>query len=102
MGRTTHLGMILLATVMVAATAQLARAATFKELASRIPADANVLVTVDVEKLLSSPLGQKEHWREQRAAATRSKPMIVPPGAVRVVMGSVLGWTACSRCGRSR
>jgi hypothetical protein len=70
-----------------------AQAATFKELASRIPADANVLVAVDIDKLVNSPMGEKENWREQRTVRTHNRPVIVPAETKRLVMGALLNAT---------
>lgn len=79
------LGALLCTTV----SASIARA-DFKALTSRLPEGANAIVLIDVEKILNSPMGTREGWREKLADAYEEKPMIVPPEAKQVVMGAWL------------
>ncbi len=76
------------AVLCLAATA--ARAAEFRDLLGRVPGEANALVVVDVEKILNSPLGQREGWRTKLSDAYANKPVVVLPGTRRVVMAALL------------
>lgn len=64
--------------------------ADFKDLLGRIPGEANAIVIIDVEKALNSPLGMREKWKEMQANAYADKPLIVPPGATKVVMAALI------------
>ena len=84
-----------LLTLFAAAAATLASGvgfarADFNDLTRRVPMDANVIVLINVEKILASPLGQKEGWKDKLADNFAEKPMVVPPGVTRLVLGSQL------------
>src|SRR5262245_25780899 len=59
--------------------------ADFAEMVRRAPKDANVVVYMDVERLLSSPLAAKEQWKERRAADFANRPMSLPPSVTKLV-----------------
>jgi hypothetical protein len=67
-----------------------ARAASFEELLQRLPADANALVVLNVEKVKQSPLAQREGWHEKHLKAFAAAPLLLPPSAQRFVLGSHL------------
>jgi hypothetical protein len=62
--------------------------ASFPSLAERLPPATNALVAVDVEKLLNSPLGTQEGWRQDMQSKWEKQPLMVPPGAARVLTAS--------------
>jgi hypothetical protein len=57
----------------------------FAEMVRRIPKDANVIVYIDVERLLATPLATKENWKTKQADDFANRPMSVPPAATKVV-----------------
>ncbi len=57
-------------------------------LLSRIPPGANAIAFIDVDKLLKSPLGVKEKWKEKLKNAFAATPMLVPPNAARLMLAS--------------
>jgi len=57
-------------------------------LLSRIPPGANAIALIDVDKLLKSPLGVKEKWKEKLKNDFATTPMLVPPNAARLVLAS--------------
>jgi hypothetical protein len=73
--------------VLVSIAAVPARA-EYADLVKSAPAGANAIVLIDVEKLLASPLGVKEGWREKHDQAFRSGLVIVPPKTKRFVMSA--------------
>jgi len=64
--------------------------ADLNNLLGRIPGESNALVVIDLEKILASPVSQREGWKERLANAYASKPLIVPPGTGRLVMAALL------------
>lgn len=84
-----RIGMMFGLIIACLAGAAVARA-DFKDLLRRIPGEANTLVVVDVEKVLNSPLAQREGWPQAQLDAYAAKPMVVPPGATRVVFAAQL------------
>jgi hypothetical protein len=62
--------------------------ASFRDLAYRVPEGANAVMVVNVEKLLSSPLGQQEHWREEQERMVDAGLLIVPPSSTEFLMAS--------------
>ena len=59
--------------------------ADFPELLRRVPGDANVIVVMDVQRILDSPLGKSEGWREKRAADYAARPLTFPPSVTKLV-----------------
>jgi hypothetical protein len=59
--------------------------ADFPDLVRRVPKDANVIVYMDVDRLMASPLAAKEDWKGKRSADYASRPMAVPPAVTRFV-----------------
>src|SRR5690349_4836450 len=59
--------------------------ATFPSLAERLPAATNAIVAVNVDKVLSSPLATQENWRQDLQARWDKQPLMIPPGANRIL-----------------
>jgi hypothetical protein len=64
--------------------------ASFASLAQRLPPAANVMIAINVERVLSSPLATKDGWRQDVEGAWEKQPMMVPAGAARVLYVSSL------------
>lgn len=62
------------------------------ELTQRIPAGANALMVIDVTALESSPLAQTQGWAKKHETAFVERPMMLPPEATRIVIGSQLNF----------
>jgi len=60
------------------------------DLVNHLPDDTNSMVIIDVEKLMNNPLATKEGWADRRASTYASKPVVIPPGTDRLVMGALL------------
>jgi len=63
-------------------------AADVNDLLSRIPPGANAVGIIDVDGVVSSPLGLKNDWKKKLANAYATKPLIVPPDAKKLVYAS--------------
>ena len=61
--------------------------ADFASLTVRLPAETDAIVAVNVEKLLASPLATTEKWGQVNLADWASSPVMVAPGATRVLAG---------------
>jgi hypothetical protein len=59
--------------------------ADFPELVRRVPKDANVIVYMDVDRLMASPLAAKEVWKGKRAADFANRPMAIPPSVTKFI-----------------
>ena len=75
---------VLCASLLALALSNTARA-TFPMLAERLPAASNALIAVNVEKVLNSPYAQQEQWRQNIAESWAKQPMMIPPGAIRLL-----------------
>ncbi len=62
------------------------------ELIQRIPAGANALMVIDVSALTSAPLAQSQGWAKKHEAAFVDRPMMLPPEATRIAIGSQLNF----------
>jgi hypothetical protein len=81
-----HSRPLILCSVVVALLLPAGRAgASFPTLAERLPPSTNALVAINVEKVLSSPLAMQEGWREDIQARWDKQPLMIPPGATRVL-----------------
>jgi hypothetical protein len=65
-------------------------AESFDALAARVPADANVLVLIDVEQTLAAPLAQKQGWSRKLETAYVDRPVYLPPEARKLVLAASL------------
>ena len=63
-------------------------AAQFRDLVSHVPNGANALVILNVEKILSSPLGEREGWKSNLEKAFSAGMVRVPPKAKRFIMAA--------------
>ena len=62
------------------------------ELIQRIPAGANALMVIDVTALESTPMAQAQGWTKKHEAAFVERPLMLPPEAARIVIGSQLNF----------
>ena len=62
------------------------------ELTQRIPAGANALMVIDVVALESSPMAKAQGWAKKHEEAFVERPMMLPPEATRIVIGSQLNF----------
>jgi hypothetical protein len=62
----------------------------FGQLVDRIPRSANAVVILNMEKILGSPLGVQEGWKENLSKAFEAGVMRVPPKATRFVLAEQL------------
>lgn len=66
-----------------------ARAAeTFDTLAQRLPAGTNMVMAVNVAKMLDAPYAKTNGWAEMLARRWEEAPAMIPPGATRVLMAA--------------
>lgn len=65
-------------------------AETWESLAKRLPASANALVVIDVEKTLTSPLALQQGWAGKLEVANVDRPMILPPEARKLALAAAL------------
>jgi hypothetical protein len=70
--------------------ASVARGDAFELLLPKVPATANAVVMIDVERTLASPLAQKEGWGKKLELAYVSRPIYLPPEASKLVMAAAL------------
>jgi len=77
----------LLSAVVVLAIAGPA-AAQFRDLVSQLPNGANALMILNVEKILSGPMGQREGWKANLEKAFAAGMVRVPSKAKRFVMAA--------------
>jgi hypothetical protein len=77
----------LLAALIVGAMGSVTQA-QYAGLIARVPRGANALVILDVQKLLNSPLGQKENWRANQNKMAEAGVSMVPPSAQHFVLAS--------------
>lgn len=60
------------------------------ELASRLPDQPNAVVALHVAKILDSPIGKAEGWREKYTSRFESGPLMVPPHATDFLLAADL------------
>lgn len=78
-----------LSAAICSASAQAAQADD-ESLRSYLPAAANAVAVIDLERILNSAMGVREHWPEKFKNAYENAPLIVPPNARRVVLASLI------------
>src|SRR5258705_13227692 len=86
---------LLLCLVVIALAPMLALAAppppmSFQVLAQRLPAASNAVVAINVSKVLASPYAKREHWGSNAADAWAKQPVMIPPGATRLIMAAAV------------
>ncbi len=64
--------------------------AEFGDLLERVPPGANVIMLIDVEQLLRSPLAKAEGSKKAYAEKYHATPILLPPDAKRFVMAAYL------------
>jgi hypothetical protein len=64
--------------------------AQFPELARYVPASANAITLLDTERLLASPLGVRESWKDKYDQAFASGIVTIPPGTQRMILAAEL------------
>src|SRR5882724_291022 len=69
-------------------TLALGAEASFQTLAQRLPASSNAVVAINVRKVLQSPYARREHWGSNQADAWAKQPVMIPPGASRLIMAA--------------
>lgn len=79
-----------LAIVVLTLLPAFARGDTFDQLLPKVPVTANVVVMIDVERTLASPLAQQEGWGKKLELAYVSRPIFLPPEATKLVMAASL------------
>lgn len=60
------------------------------DMLQRLPPGVNAIAVIDVEALLKSPMAEQEKWKAKRDVAYGSRPLMVPPEAKTVVIGTQL------------
>ena len=83
-------GWIIVAALLFCTNTSRAYAEGFADLARRIPADANALVLIDVEKTVGAPLAVKQGWAAKLESAYVERPIFLPPEAKKLAMGAAL------------
>jgi hypothetical protein len=72
------------------AASSCAGAETFRSLVARIPAQANVLVLIDVDQTMAAPLAQQQGWSRKLETAYVERPVYLPPEAKKLALGASL------------
>ncbi|MDZ4657501.1 MAG: hypothetical protein SH868_07960 [Bythopirellula sp.] len=67
-----------------------AHADDFNQLLAKVPAAANAIVLIDVERTLASELAQQEGWGKKLELAYVNRPIFLPPEASQLVMAAAL------------
>ncbi len=62
--------------------------ATLLSLAQRLPPTSNVIVAVNVVRLVDSPYGKNAQWDQRLAESWDRQPLMIPPGAQRLIMAA--------------
>ena len=65
-------------------------AGPFDKLLTKVPAGANVLVLIDVDATLESPVAQKEGWGKQLELSYVNRPIFLPPEASKLALAASL------------
>ena len=76
--------------VLTVGNTAVSHADTFDQLLPKVPATANTVVMIDVQRTLATPLAQQEGWGKKLELAYVSRPIFLPPEASKLVMASAL------------
>jgi hypothetical protein len=68
-------------------------AASYMDLLRRVPDSANMLIMIDVERMLMSPIALKEKWRD-KVKADEAEALHFPTDAVRYMLASKLDYVS--------
>lgn len=60
-------------------------AADFPVLLKRVPREVNVLVLVDIDRLLATPMAQDQGWKKKLSPEAPQRPLFLPPGVHKLV-----------------
>lgn len=66
--------------------------AQFPELARYVPSTANAITLLDAERLLASPLGTREKWKDKYDQAFASGIVTIPPSTQRMILAAELDY----------
>lgn len=80
-----HVRPLVIVAALVALVPAIQLRASFQTLAERLPPATNTLVAVNVDKILNSPLATEEGWRQDLQARWDKQPLMIPPGADRLL-----------------
>jgi hypothetical protein len=64
--------------------------ADFADLLAKVPGSANVLVTLNAEKIFASDVATRDGWKEHYEATYADAPLMLPPGAQQFVLAAEL------------
>jgi hypothetical protein len=67
-------------------------AAQFEALAAKVPATANAIVLLDAQKVMNSPIAQKEGWKEKYEQAFASGLVTISPDTRHMVLGAQIDY----------
>jgi hypothetical protein len=71
-------------------------AAQFEELAANVPSSANVIVLLDAQKLMASPLAESEGWKEKYDQAFAMGLVSISPNTQRMIIAAQLDFAHMS------
>ncbi|RPI81589.1 MAG: hypothetical protein EHM42_10420, partial [Planctomycetaceae bacterium] len=60
-------------------------AVEFSAMLKRVPGETNLLVMVDAERLMASPIAQEREWQKKRATDAQLRVVLLPPGAKKLI-----------------
>ncbi|MBN2296504.1 MAG: hypothetical protein JXM70_29015 [Pirellulales bacterium] len=83
-----HIGLILVSLVFALLFVVQPSFAQFDRLLNFVPADANTVTVLNLEKMLNSVHGMNQHWKEKLAEKAADRPLEMPARATRVVLAS--------------
>ena len=58
----------------------------FRDLVTRVPGGANIVMAIDVQKTLSSPLGVQKGWGKRLTEGAEDRPTYLPPEADKAIV----------------
>lgn len=64
--------------------------ADFKTMAQRLPMESDAIIAINLAKVLETPYAIENKWAENVADAWARKPVMIPPGSIRLLMASGL------------
>ena len=64
--------------------------ADFKTMAQRLPTESDAIIAINLAKVLETPYAIQNKWGENVADAWARKPVMIPPGSIRLLMASGL------------
>lgn len=67
-------------------------AAQFEQLAAKLPASANAIVLLDAQRVMASPIAEKEGWKERYEQAFASGLVTISPDTRHMLLGAQLDY----------